>query len=108
MTRKRRRNPQREQFWRQTLAAWQKSGQSIRAFCAERGLSEASFFAWRRTLRRSDRQPTVTQPTLVPLRVIADAVLEVVLPTGVVVRVPPGADTAVVAALVAALRSTSC
>jgi transposase-like protein len=106
----RRRSSQREQFWRETLAAWEKSGQSIRAFCASRGLSKPSFYAWRRTLRERDRRRPAARrgPTLVPLRVVPGAVLEVVLPAGVVVRVPAGADAAAVATLVAALGSASC
>ena len=54
MPKPRRRNHAREQFWRETTAAWQQSGQSIRAFCAARGVSEAAFFARRREL--ADRQ----------------------------------------------------
>ena len=46
----RRRNQAREQFWRDTIAAWQESGQSVRAFCAARGVSEATFFTRRREL----------------------------------------------------------
>jgi hypothetical protein len=82
----------------------------VRAFCAGRGLQEASFYGWRRTLRERDRQrPAVRRrPTLVPLRVVPDAVLEVVLPAGLVVRLPAGADAVVVAKLVAALGATSC
>ena len=108
MSQKRLRDPRREQFWREAVTAWQKSGLSIRAFCAGRGLSQPSFYAWRRTLSKSDRQQPATPPTLVPLRVVADSVLEVVLPAGVVVRVPAGADVAAVATLVAALGSVSC
>jgi hypothetical protein len=48
----------------------------------------------------------------VPLRVVPDAVAEIVLPTGLVLRVPVGADAMVVAklvsTLVAALRTPSC
>jgi transposase-like protein len=110
MSHERRRSPQREQFWRTTLAAWEKSGQSIRAFCASRGVSQPSFYAWRRRLReRTQPRPAARcGPTLVPLRVVPDAVLEVVLPAGVVVRVPAGADAAAVARLVAALGAASC
>ena len=110
MSHARRRSEQREQFWRTTLAAWEKSGQSIRAFCARRGVSQPSFYAWRRTLGKRARPQPLAQngPTLVPLRVVSDAVLEVVLPAGVVVRVPAGADAAAVARLVAALGAASC
>jgi hypothetical protein len=44
----------------------------------------------------------------VPVRVVSNAILEVVLPTGLVVRVPAGAETDAVAQLVAALRAASC
>src|SRR5262249_55840666 len=107
-----------EQFWRDTIASWRKSGQSVRAFCLERDVPQASFYSWRQTLRERDRQrhavfPTATtQPTLVPLRVAPDAMVEVVLPAGLVLRVPvgphPPALAARVAWLVAALRTPSC
>src|SRR5439155_25178065 len=54
---------------------------SVRGFCAGRRLSEPSFYSWRRTLRRRDAVPP-QRPTLVPLRVVPDACVEVVLPTG--------------------------
>jgi hypothetical protein len=110
MSSKRRCDPQLEQFWRETLAAWEKSGQSVRAFCASRKLQEASFHGWRRTLKERDRQrpPARQLPTFVPLRVVPGAVLEVVLPAGLVVRVPSGAEAAAVATLVAALRAATC
>ena len=106
----RRCDPHLEQFWRETLAAWEKSGQSARAFCASRELEEASFYGWRRTLRERDRRRPLGHQgaTFVPLRVVPEAVWEVVLPTGLVVRVPPGADAPSVATLVAALRTATC
>ena len=114
MSATRRRDPKREQFWRETLAAFEKSGLSVRAFCTARDLPETSFFNWRRTLRKRDRQRPaprsggVRQPTLVPLRVVPNAVLEIVLPTGLIVRVPAGSEVSMVAALVTALRTPSC
>ena len=111
MSRKYRRDPQREQFWRDAVAAWKASGQSIRDFCARRSLPETSFYSWRRTLSQRDRQQrsaTPRAPTLVPWRVVPDAVLEVVLPTGLVVRVPLGVEASAVATLIAALRTAPC
>jgi hypothetical protein len=104
------RDPKLEQFWRTTFAAWQQSGQSVRDFCIRRHLSQASFYAWRRTLQQRHRQrsPATAPPRLVPLRVVPTATLEVVLPSGLVVRVPEGADATTVADLVAALRATPC
>jgi hypothetical protein len=83
---------------------------SVRAFCGRRRLSQPSFYGWRRTLRERDRERTavVPGPRLVPLRIVAEAVVEIVLPAGLIVRVPAGADAAAVATLVAALRTASC
>src|SRR5262245_33239220 len=107
------RNPSREQFWRETIRAWKASGQSVRAFCAARGLSEATFYA--RRLELADRVPPTTsdtpsrtQPTFAAVRVVPDPTVEVVLPAGLVLRVPAGADPAAVARLVAALRGQPC
>jgi transposase len=109
----RRRNPNREQFWRDTIHAWKASDLSVRAFCAARGLSEATFYVRRREL--ADRvQPTKAdtpsgpRPTFAPVRVIPDLTVEVVLPTGLVLRVPLGVDPAAVARLVAALGRQPC
>ena len=116
------RDPAREQFWREAVAAWQESGQTIRAFCAARRLSEASLYAWRRELAQRDRarrpgarkwsralpKSSRSAAKFVPLQVLPSALVEVVLPTGVVVRVPTGVEATAVASLVAALRATSC
>jgi hypothetical protein len=109
----RRHNLSREQFWRDTIRAWKASGQSVRAFCAARGLSEATFYARRREL--ADRVPPTTSDapagplsTFAAVRVISDSTVEVVLPTGLVLRVPAGVDPAAVARLVAALEGQPC
>jgi hypothetical protein len=100
------RGPGRERHWREAIVDWKKSGQTIAAYCRARGLGQASFYARRRRLARQDR--AVPAATFVPLAVVPDAVVEVVLPTGVVVRVPAAADAAAVAKLVAALGAASC
>jgi hypothetical protein len=109
----RHRNPSRQQFWRDTITAWKASGQSVRAFCAARGLNEGTFYAQRREL--ADRVPPTTSdtpsgppPTFAAVRVIPDPTVEVVLPTGVVLRVPARADPAAVARLVVALGRQPC
>jgi hypothetical protein len=108
MPKARRHNSSREQFWRDSITAWKASGQSVRAFCAARGLSESTFYARRREL--ADRvQPTTSDTpsgppsTFAAVRVIPDPTVEVVLPTGLVLRVPVGVDPAAVARLVVAL-----
>jgi len=110
MSQAHRRSSEREQFWRDAIAEWRKSGQSVRAYCSRRGLQEASFYGWRRTLGERDRQRSASRrgPRLVPLRVVPNAVFEIVLPMGLVVRVPAGAEASAIATLVAALRAAAC
>ena len=110
---KMRRSPaDREQFWRDTITSWKESGQSIRAFCAARGVAEATFFVKRRELARREQSAEPAVPTPSPsfaaVRVIAEPVVEVVLPTGLLVRVPSSADPVTVARLVTALRGVTC
>src|SRR6478752_9207928 len=108
MPKTRRRRADREQFWRDTIAAWKTSGQSVRAFCAARGVAEATFFARRREFadRKQSPRPAagpVPSPSFAAVRVIPDPTIEIVLPGGLLVRVPVGADPTAVAHLVAAL-----
>jgi hypothetical protein len=44
------RSRQREKFWRRIVTGQPASGQSIRDWCARHEVTEASFYAWRRTL----------------------------------------------------------
>ena len=96
-----------ERFWRDAILRWQRSGQTIRAYCDNHGLSEGSFHAWRRTIAERERQaagvPVVDGagdlPAFVPLRVTGTPAasssispLELVLGQGRVIRVPPGFD----------------
>jgi hypothetical protein len=74
MSRAQHRDLKKEQFWREAVAAWQKSGQSVRAFCAARALAEHSFYSCRRELahRAQAQAKPPSRPKLVPVRVVAD------------------------------------
>lgn len=39
------------EFWEAAIRLWDESGLSVREFCDREGLSEHTFYAWRRTLR---------------------------------------------------------
>src|SRR5690242_11941432 len=112
MPKTRRRRADREQFWRDTIADWKASGQSVRAFCATRRISEATFFARHREPAGPERPSLTTAParpsSFAAVRVIPASTAEVVLPSGLVVRVPIGADPAAVARLVTALGASPC
>jgi len=48
--RKRRSRAESSSHWRQQIASWKQSGQTIRALCSERNLAESQFHLWKRTL----------------------------------------------------------
>jgi len=45
------RDAQKEKFWRKAVSEADRSGQTVRAFCREKGLKENLFYAWRRELK---------------------------------------------------------
>jgi hypothetical protein len=111
MPRPSRRDPKPEPFWRDLIARWRASGQTVAAFCAAHRVSPATFYAWRKRLTARSAGPTrpaPPTPTFAPVRVVPDPTAEVILPTGLVVRVPVGADPAAIARLVAALGGAPC
>jgi hypothetical protein len=103
-----------EAWWRQHLARWQVSGQSVRAYCEGLGVSEQNFYRWRRLLaERSTSRPedAAALPLFVPVQVEAlpiNSPIEVVLTSGQRVLVRPGFDAATLAQLVAVLEGQPC
>jgi transposase-like protein len=89
--------------WREHLAAWRRSGQSAREYCRRHALCESLFYYWRRTLEKPQASTPSNSATgaaspsnapFVPVRLIGppstQAVLELVLRGGRIVRVPNG------------------
>jgi transposase-like protein len=77
----------------------EKSGQSVRVFCQERSLTEASFYNWRQRLRK-DRRVSFA---LVDTKATAtDAALELILVSGDRLRIP--ADAATLRTVLSVLR----
>jgi len=117
------RDPTTEQHWRHHLAAWRQSGLTVRAYCRAEGLSEPSFYSWRRTLspcRTSANR--VTQPAkparatpasaFVPVRLVdppaVTSPVEVVLRGGRLLRVTDGFSASTLRDLVAVLEDLPC
>ena len=57
------RDAAKEQFWRRMIAEFDPQRTTMRQWCAARGLSEPSFYAWRRELARRDRAAVKRGPT---------------------------------------------
>ena len=95
--------------WRAIFATWRSSGLSVAEFCRSRSLNTSGFYRWRNILDDLGRTPEPRPAqSFVPVRVVPDTVVEVILPTGVHLRVPLAADAGQVARLVHALGAHSC
>ncbi|WP_145253546.1 IS66 family insertion sequence element accessory protein TnpA [Planctomycetes bacterium Pan216] len=105
---------EKEAYWRKVVHRQEESGQSVRRFCREEGISEASFYGWRRELQRRDRQekrsPAVggggaCPSPFVALRVVPEttSVIEIVHPRGYIVRAPAQVDCDALRQVLAAL-----
>ena len=91
--------------WAERIAAQQRSGVSVKQFCKDHGLTEYSFYAWRKRLQEGGpvrfalveksarRQERTTEP-----------VLELVLGTGERLRIRPGVDIATLRTVLDVLR----
>lgn len=93
-------------FWRMVIQLQGESGLPIRKFCQREGVSQASFFAWRRKLRQEageaeGRSPAKDRdgeesPRLARVRLLegtGPAAVEVVSPSGLILRVHDDAET---------------
>jgi transposase-like protein len=101
----------REQFWRDLIARQQRSGQSIAAFCRAHGVSQPSFFSWRKRLRSHRAAPP---SPFVPVQIdlsspLAHAApIEIVLRSGACVRVSHGCDRQTLETVLAVLEPPPC
>ena len=103
----------RQRYWWEAIERQQASGQSIVGFCGQEGLSLASFHAWKRRFRRSQRgtRQRAAKEALVPVQIVSDpaggvGTLEVQWPGGVMLRVR-GGDVQTISAVVTALSASS-
>ena len=97
-------NPKADE-WAERIAAQQRGGMSVKQFCKERGLTEYSFYAWRkRLLEKGPVRFALVEKSARRQERTAEAVLEVVLATGELVRIGAGVDTATLRAVLDVLR----
>jgi len=118
--------------WRKLVREQGRSGQTVAAFCRERGLCAPHFFAWKKRLREAGGGPEVARTPLGEFvevqvapagwgqggrtrepgtasvsRPAGDARVEVLLKNGRSLLVGPGFDAELVRALAAVLESTA-
>jgi hypothetical protein len=92
--------------WAERIAAQQRSGMSVKQFCKERGLTEYSFYAWRKRLQENEpvRFALVERSARRQERT-AEPALELVLASGERLRIGTGVDTATLRAVLDVLRA---
>jgi hypothetical protein len=92
--------------WRERIAEQERSGVSVRLFCRERGLTEYSFYAWRRRLRQQDPvRFALVERGPARQEIAIDANLELLLATGDRLRISAGVDAATLRTVIDALRA---
>jgi transposase len=97
--------------WAERLDRFRRSGQTVAQFCAAEGVSEPSFYVWKRTLTAGAEPPgPPPAPTLVPIRLtpLPAAPIELALPSGTVVRFPADARPELIVAVLRGLEERPC
>ena len=89
---------------RAALAALAASRLSLRAFAKREGIDAQRLYSWRRKLAASPEREVVTPPAFVELRPASPERIEVVLGSGIVLRVSESIDGAAIRRLVDALQ----
>ena len=112
----RKRSSEAEALWRERLARFQLGDLKVGEFCRREGVSEASFYRWRKRLQQAGRraEPTGQRDRgatdvrvkevshFVPVHLTGSAAAEIGLPNGVTVRVPVADVEALRTAILAA------
>lgn len=89
---------ERRQFWQMVIETWRDSGMSVSKFCKAEGLTEGTFYNWRKKLTDGQSQSNkqaVKNPSAfirVAMPKSNHALLELVLSSGNTLRISSGAD----------------
>ena len=103
-------NNERRQFWQMAIETWQDSGMSISKFCRAEGLSEGTFYNWRKKLYGRHSQPdkqTAGSPSAfieVAMPKSNHAALELQLSSGNTLRISSAADNKTLSNVISVLR----
>ena len=119
------RRQDREQQWRDRVAAWKASGLTQAAYCREQQWAPAELSWWKHELARrektlkadsspatSNSKPAKTKSAFIPVRISkaspASECFEVVLRSGQTIRMSAGFDEAGLRRLLCVLESSAC
>jgi len=98
------------QFWQMAIDAWQSSGLSVRQFCKQEGLSEPSFYSWRKRLAmpadaKPDHRMDCSPESFIQVSLPDGSAggMELVLSSGHTLQIPVGVDRKTLTAVLSAL-----
>jgi transposase-like protein len=94
---------EREKHWREVLGRQRQGGLSVRAFCRQEGICEATLYAWRRRLEEK-RRVSFSVVRVRPEPMSPMAALELILPGGERLQIAAGIDIGTLRTVLAALR----
>jgi transposase len=98
-------------LWAERLERFRRANQTVAEFCTAEGISAPSFYVWKRTLSGEAKSPNPGIPTLVPIRLTpspASPPIELLFPSGTVLRFPADTRPEVIAAVVHAVEGRPC
>jgi transposase-like protein len=92
--------------WGERIAAQCRSGMSVKQFCKEQGLTECSFYAWRKRLRNESGPVrfALVERSAGRQERTAEPVLELMLTSGDRLRIGAGVDSATLRSVLGVLR----
>lgn len=105
------------QKWAERLDRFRSGHHKIAEFCAAEGVSVSNFYLWRRRLSSPVPSPASNPPVVVPLRITpppvattesAQAPVELVLPSGAIVRLPGSTTPTVIVAILRGMEGQPC
>ncbi len=96
----------RNEHWRERIAQQERSGVSVQDFCKQQGLTEGSFYAWRKRLRNEQAvRFALVETGSVQRESGEDAGLELILPRGERLRIGAGVDLTMLRTVLEVLRA---
>jgi hypothetical protein len=97
------------QKWVDRVQRFRTSDLTVAEFCLAEGVSVPAFYFWRRTLAAESVAEPSDRPTVVPVRITRPASgVEVLLPSGALLRFSADCDPQHVAALLRAVGAIPC
>ena len=104
-------NTDQQLFWQMVLETFKSSGLSVRQFCKQEGLSEPSFYSWRKRLTKVDEPEADEEEACqsesffqVSIPKNNSIALELVLNSGNTLRISSGTDSATLNDVISVLQ----